>query len=311
MPLLHALSAGRRALREALASAPPPTPAGEGLAATTRALGDELAGAFGLDAATPALFVSPAPGASLASTPPRADVVVLGAGALTTRRTHRARSALVAWALAGADRVLAHAPVGSAGTHAGRIVIEGARALRTRARLSAPEAGDRLYARGGFSHAYFDDEPLLHEIARGGGAAGPRRGAFVAIHPAREGAPPPEAARPFRAELREVIALAPSAERLRLRVPPERAIALMRAEGRAARTRGPIGRARLRRAIGWVDAAFPRGGNCYRRTLLELGLDAGAAEEPLVFGLDVGRTGHVAFRHREPMAFDVVFDVEP
>ena len=69
-------------------------------------------------------------------------------------------------------------------------------------------------------------------------------------------------------------------------------------------------RARLRRAIGWVDAAYPgKGANCFRRVLVEVGLDAGAAEETLVFGLDVGRTGHVAFKDTEDRTFDVAFEV--
>jgi hypothetical protein len=34
-----------------------------------------------------------------------------------------------------------------------------------------------------------------------------------------------------------------------------------------------------------VDRLFPGGANCYRRTLLEIALDAGAAEERLFLGL--------------------------
>ncbi len=81
------------------------------------------------------------------------------------------------------------------------------------------------------------------------------------------------------------------------------------ARNRAGKTRGPIGRARLRRAIGWVDAAMKE--NCYRRVLLELSLDAGAAKERIVFSLDVGKTGHVAFEGREDASFDVAFTMEP
>jgi hypothetical protein len=83
----------------------------------------------------------------------------------------------------------------------------------------------------------------------------------------------------------------------------------MRARGATATARGPIGRARLRRAIGWVDALAPGGANCYRRALLEIALDAGAARETVVFGLDVGRTGHIAFEDREERTFDVSFAV--
>src|SRR5258706_507164 len=86
-----------------------------------------------------------------------------------------------------------------------------------------------------------------------------------------------------------------SPSRARMEDSPEKAVSAMRAIGRNAAARDEIGRARLKRAIGWIDAVMPRGGNCFRRTLIELALDAGAAEETLAFGLDVGRTGHVAF----------------
>ena len=51
------------------------------------------------------------------------------------------------------------------------------------------------------------------------------------------------------------------------------------------------------------------GASCYRRILLESALDAGAARETVVFGLDVGSTGHVAFEDREERAFDVSFAI--
>jgi hypothetical protein len=35
-----------------------------------------------------------------------------------------------------------------------------------------------------------------------------------------------------------------------------------------------------------VDGRLPDGGNCYRRALLAIALDAGAAQDPLVLGLD-------------------------
>jgi len=34
-----------------------------------------------------------------------------------------------------------------------------------------------------------------------------------------------------------------------------------------------------------VDRCFPSGGNCYRRVLIEIGMDAGAAAERLHLGL--------------------------
>ena len=76
-------------------------------------------------------------------------------------------------------------------------------------------------------------------------------------------------------------------------------VATERARGRTGRRRSPRGRRRLRRAIMMVDARWTGGGNCFRRVLIELALDAGAARERLVFGLDIGRTGHVAFEGTE------------
>src|SRR5262249_44219563 len=58
----------------------------------------------------------------------------------------------------------------------------------------------------------------------------------------------------------------------------------MRERGGQAPQRGPAARTRLRRAIGWVDARFPGGANCYRRALLEIALDGGAAGEPFHMG---------------------------
>jgi Transglutaminase-like superfamily len=59
--------------------------------------------------------------------------------------------------------------------------------------------------------------------------------------------------------------------------------------------RSPEGRLKLRRAIAAVDARFPDGGNCLRRSLLEIALDAGAAAETLYAGFQArgGRnSGH-------------------
>jgi hypothetical protein len=58
-----------------------------------------------------------------------------------------------------------------------------------------------------------------------------------------------------------------------------------------------------------VDVAAPGGPSCFRRVLLETALDAGAARETLIFGLDVGSTGHVAFAGREERSFDVSFEI--
>lgn len=101
------------------------------------------------------------------------------------------------------------------------------------------------------------------------------------------------------------------AERLRLGAGPAEAVARQRARGRRRRRRDSDARSRLRRAIVSVDARHPGGGNCFRRVLVELALDAGAAEDWLVFGLDIGKTGHVAFEGAEDATFDVAFVLGP
>ena len=75
-----------------------------------------------------------------------------------------------------------------------------------------------------------------------------------------------------------------------------------------------MNRARLQRVIAAIDARLPGDPSCYRRALLEICLDAGAAEEPLHMGLKVPgghRTGH-AWLGGSPApvgAYDVQVDI--
>jgi hypothetical protein len=220
--------------------------------------------------------------------------------------TQTARVRLLAAAAAIAPRIELHVPVVDAGTHLGRIAIDLPR--RVVAKFgSRVEPGDRLD--GTFAHAFFDDESLIREAAAAGLGFVARRQAWIVLE---KGVPTAfEHAAPFARELALALATAPRAEHHRQGDSPMAAVAAMREQGARRGARGPIGRARLRRAIGWVDAAYPGGGNCFRRVLVELALDAGAARDPLVFGLDVGKTGHVAFRDAEEHAFDVAFELPP
>lgn len=227
-----------------------------------------------------------------------------------------------------ARRVEVHAPIATGSTHRGRLVIDNARRALRSLGVSTAEPGDRFgrhlqemhdaraqaigdfrATERGFVHAFFDDEPLITEAARAGLAFVIRRGPWIVFE--RSALARQEKAAPFAREVARVLRVIHEAERRRTHEPPQGAVAAMRARGTRARARGPIGRARLRRAIGWVDAAFPAGPNCFRRTLVEVALDAGAASETLVFGLDVGKTGHVAFKDAEDRTFDVAFEIPP
>ncbi|MBX3215462.1 MAG: hypothetical protein KF850_25720 [Labilithrix sp.] len=224
--------------------------------------------------------------------------------------TSEARARVLQRAAALAPRVEVHAPAVADGTYRGRLAIDLPRRAARALGLGAAEPGDRFTGR--FVHAFFDDEALVEEAARAGLAFVARRGAWVDLERRREdGDAARERAEPFRRELARALGVAREAERLRRGKSPEEAVRATRERGRDAQARGPVGRARLRRAIGWVDAASLGGPNCFRRTLMEMALDAGAARETLVFGLDLGRTGHVAFKDSEERAFDVAFEVPP
>jgi hypothetical protein len=76
-----------------------------------------------------------------------------------------------------------------------------------------------------------------------------------------------------------------AANRARVERGPARLLAELRARGSARRARDASGRQALRRIIAFVDRCFPSGENCYRRVLIEIAMDAGAASEPLHLGL--------------------------
>jgi len=87
-------------------------------------------------------------------------------------------------------------------------------------------------------------------------------------------------------ELLRVIIALPAVESTRRKVGFGRAVSAMRARGAHRLQRGSRQRISLQRAIVWLDSRIPGGTNCYRRVLLELSLDAGAASEPVLIGLN-------------------------
>lgn len=213
---------------------------------------------------------------------------------------------------AAARHVLVHVPIGSDGSHLSRLVLDVPRIVLRACGVTAAAPGDR-FGPEGCVHRFFDEEELLGEFLDAGLALHARRGFAFTLRPfERDDVLPQETPDPVAVEIARVLRVVRDVDAKRSHESPEKVLATMRARGRETnQTRGPIGRARLRSAIGWIDAFAWGGSNCYRRVLLESALDAGAADEAVVFGLDVGRTGHVAFEGHEERTFDVSFVIPP
>jgi hypothetical protein len=89
-------------------------------------------------------------------------------------------------------------------------------------------------------------------------------------------------------EVFEVLLIVRSIERGRLTAGPEALLADVRARGGRCSKRDFRRRRRLQRVIRFVDRQFGSGPNCYRRALLEIAMDAGAAAEILHLGFKAG-----------------------
>lgn len=114
---------------------------------------------------------------------------------------------------------------------------------------------------------------------------------------------------------RDVVAAARTlreVERARWVEGPAALVARLRARGVKSEARSPAARERLFRVIHHVDRLMRGGPNCYRRSLALVALDAEAAREPFVLGLNRtgdGPRGHawVADPEKRYERFDVEF----
>lgn len=110
-----------------------------------------------------------------------------------------------------------------------------------------------------------------------------------------------------------MLAVLLSSERSRLKRGPLEAVLRARKRGALRKRRSEIERRCLRRAIFWVDRFVPPGPNCYRRALIEISLDAGAAAEPLMMGFQSGGaagSGHAWLPSSPPAkTYDAVIPV--
>jgi hypothetical protein len=96
-------------------------------------------------------------------------------------------------------------------------------------------------------------------------------------------------------ELGRVLGMSFLVDRARTREELQPLITRLRRRGQSCKRRDSGARSCLKRAVGRVDRLFPGGPNCFRRVLLEIALDAGAAEEEIYLALRSGGgpgTGH-------------------
>jgi Transglutaminase-like superfamily len=114
-------------------------------------------------------------------------------------------------------------------------------------------------------------------------------------------------------ELVIVLAFLFPVERLRSSTGPQAAIATARRMGQRWGARGPARRALLRKAIRWSDRRLFAESNCYRRVLLEIALDRGAATEKVMMGFREGGgtgSGHAWLESDPPvMTYDAIVSV--
>jgi hypothetical protein len=125
-------------------------------------------------------------------------------------------------------------------------------------------------------------------------------------------------------EILRVLSVAARVEQARTNEGPTPLLTRLRVEGTGGLTRTPQQRRGLRRAVDLVDRFFPGGPNCYRRVLLEVALDAGAARDRVCLGLRAGGgsgTGHAYFAADGPgdagegpaatavQSFDAIFEM--
>jgi Transglutaminase-like superfamily len=113
-------------------------------------------------------------------------------------------------------------------------------------------------------------------------------------------------------DLGRVLVALPFVEFGRVTFGPSRILPRLRRSAERCRRRPPPERGTLRRVIAAVDARLPGGGNCYRRALLEIVIDAGAAEEKLYMGLKTHggpRSGHAWLASWPDAANAAAYDV--
>ena len=115
------------------------------------------------------------------------------------------------------------------------------------------------------------------------------------------------------ADLIRIARVVPSIEWMRRRDGLSGAVGRVRSRGTRQIQRPFVQRTVLKRLIAAVDRRFPGGGNCLRRSLIEMALDGGAAREPLFAGFRSGgglKSGHAWLQSDPPGGpYDAVISI--
>jgi SAM-dependent methyltransferase len=184
-----------------------------------------------------------------------------------------------------------------AGRGPARLLLETPRAVLRIVGLGHREPGDRLDWQGPpptlrFVHVYADDVEIAKELELASLAYEGRLAGFVLARSGTRASLPGDGKIDAAVETASVLRMLLRVERARRKMGPAALAAMMRLLSDSAPHRTPLERARLRATIASCDRLVPFGAGCYRRALLEMALDAGAAEEPLVLGLRRHGIGH-------------------
>ena len=116
------------------------------------------------------------------------------------------------------------------------------------------------------------------------------------------------------AETLRVLVVLPRVELGRIVQGPSPMLSELRALAKHRARRPFPQRHELKKVIARVDALMPGGGNCYRRSLLEIALDSGAAQDRLFMGLSANggaKSGHawLGSASDAPSHYDAIFSL--
>jgi hypothetical protein len=194
-------------------------------------------------------------------------------------------------------------------------LIEAPRCFLRALGVTTLERGDRFRWLGPpptrtFHHQFGSEVEIIEELEAGGFAWEARVGSYVVARRSHARPSAPASRLAWFADVARVVGTLPWVAWKIHRSGPSVIVSDLRREAKGKPRRDAAARARLRRIIQRCDRIVPSARGCYRRALVEMALDAGAAEERLLLGLEGRWKGHAWLERVEPSTrFDAVVTV--